>query len=127
MEKISSNLIYNFNTSCIIPFASRILPQRKVKYNNIGWNLSVENGEDINVSDSVDLQETDATEVDTSDSEMLPQVSAAKNGARRRQSTVISLDRIEENLENDDGIEDVLSDDSEIDDEGKVGIIDEKS
>lgn len=58
---------------------------------------------------------------------MLPQVSAAKNGARRRQSTVISLDRIEENLENDDGIEDVLSDDSEIDDEGKVGIIDEKS
>ena len=57
---------------------------------------------------------------------MLPQVSGAKNSTKRRQSTVISLDRIEENLENDDGIEDVLSDDTEIDDdEGKVGIIEE--
>jgi len=57
---------------------------------------------------------------------MLPQVSGAKNSTRRRQSTVISLDRIEENLENDDGIEDVQSDSTESDDdEGMVEIIED--
>ena len=34
-------------------------------------------------------------------------------------STVISLDKIEENLENDDGIEDILSDETD-DGTGKV-------
>jgi len=53
------------------------------------------------------------TEVDTSDSEIVPQVSGALNSTKRRQSAVISLDRIEENLENDDGIEDVQSDESD--------------
>ncbi|CBY15520.1 unnamed protein product [Oikopleura dioica] len=93
-----------------------VLKQESTSSDELSYH-SQENGEDINVSDSVDLQETDATEVDTSDSEMLPQVSGAKNSTRRRQSTVISLDRIEENLENDDGIEDVQSDSTESDDD----------